>query len=108
MSLWLSDHLVGGRRERPVIRQTGHLSTRLLRDVWPVNVALEPDRVVLLDWDVPGRALPALEVAWWIAGAAGNVPVTREQILHDVRALYPRWNDVDFGFNKALDAGLVG
>lgn len=85
-------------------------------DLWPVNIALEPDRVVLLDWDLPTWAPPALEVAWWIAGAAANVTATREQILDDFRALYPGWHDenalnvalfaglVDFGWNKALDA----
>ena len=91
-------------------------ATLIHGDLWPVNVALEPDRVVLLDWDVATWAPPALEVAWWIAGAAANVAATREQILDDFRALYPGWHDedslkvalfaslVDFGWNKALDA----
>jgi hypothetical protein len=110
---------VAAVHERPTIlvhALSRYKPTLIHGDLWPVNVALEPDRVVLLDWDLASWAPPALEVAWWIAGAAGNVAATRQQILDDFRAHHPRWHNedalkaalfaglVDFGWNKALDA----
>jgi len=91
-------------------------ATLIHGDLWPVNVALEPDRVVLLDWDLATWAPPALEVAWWIAGASAHLATSRELILADFTTLYPDWQQadalrvalfaglVDFGWNKALDA----
>lgn len=84
-------------------------------DLFPVNVALTTDEVVLLDWGWASWAPPALDIEWWLLGSA-VIDATRDEILADYREIAgPAYDDVavrlmmvagllDLGWNKALDS----
>lgn len=84
-------------------------------DLWLVNLALEPDQVVLLDWALATAGPPALDLAVFLTGSAAHVEPTREELiaefcsrsaLTDERAvdLALLFGLLDMGWNKALDA----
>lgn len=91
-------------------------STLLHGDLGLVNIALEPDRVTLLDWSLACWAPPVVEFVSFLAGNAGQVRASREQIVADYRAVAGGWQDdagtalgfvaglLHLGWNKALDA----
>jgi hypothetical protein len=92
-------------------------ATLLHADAWPVNVALEPDQVVFLDWAIATCGPPALDVAVVLTGVADHIDGTRDDVLDRFRAaagpdlLPPASIDLallfglaDMGWNKALDA----
>lgn len=84
-------------------------------DLWLVNAAFEPGRVVLLDWGVATEAPGAFDFATFLMGASA-VKVDRDDLLDEVRAVQGDGHDetalrlallaavVDLGWNKALDA----
>ncbi|MGQ0519743.1 MAG: hypothetical protein ACT4PX_01165 [Actinomycetota bacterium] len=84
-------------------------------DRWLVNVALEPDRVVLLDWNLATEAPGALDVATFLMGASA-LDVAPDDLLHEARLAAGDGHDeialrlallaavADLGWNKALDA----
>lgn len=84
-------------------------------DLWLVNLALEPDRVVVLDWAIATAGPPALDLAVFLTGSAANVEPTREDLITEFRArseltdaraveLALLFGLLDMGWNKALDA----
>ncbi|HUR77537.1 MAG TPA: phosphotransferase [Acidimicrobiales bacterium] len=84
-------------------------------DLWPVNVALEPDQVVFLDWAIATAAPPALDLAVFLTGSASQMEPSREDAIAMFRAVSPAADDdavalallfglADMGWNKALDA----
>jgi len=85
-------------------------------DLATVNMALEGDDLVLLDWAMPVAAPGALDLTRFVAGCAQVVDVPREQMLADYRAAAGPACDDDamdlallaaliwLGWNKALDA----
>ena len=91
-------------------------STLIHGDLWLVNVALEPDQVTLLDWDLATWAPPALEFALFLTGNASQVDATIDELVHDFRAVSGDEHDevalrlglvaglAELGWNKALDA----
>lgn len=91
-----------------------HPHTLLHGDLWPVNLALEPDRVTLLDWSVATWAPPVLELATFLTGAASQVEGGHDAILDVHRAVTRTDPDalrlglvaglLELGWNKALDA----
>jgi hypothetical protein len=95
-------------RARPATLVHGDLAT--------VNLAVEGDRLVLLDWGLAAAGPGALDIARFLAGCASVVDVSREQMLADYRdAAGPAYDDpamrlallaavVWLGWNKALDA----
>jgi len=95
-------------RTRPTTLVHGDLST--------VNLAIEDDRVVLLDWGLAAAGPGALDVARFVAGCSSVVDVSREQMIADYReAAGTAYDDaamqlallaalVWLGWNKALDA----
>lgn len=89
--------------------------TMLHADLWLVNLALEPDGVVLLDWAVATAGPPALDLVIFLSGSAAHVEPSREEIIAEFRTLSPRVSDqamdlallqglLEMGWNKALDA----
>lgn len=95
-------------RARPTTLVHGDLST--------VNMAIEGDTLVLLDWALAAAAPGALDLTRFIAGCASVVEVSREQMIADYReAAGPAYDEramrlalladlVWLGWNKALDA----
>ena len=95
-------------RARPATLVHGDLST--------VNLAIEGDTVVLLDWGLATEAPGALDIARFIAGCSSVVDVSREQMIADYEeAVGPAYDEsamqlallaalVWLGWNKALDA----
>jgi hypothetical protein len=95
-------------RARPSTLVHGDLST--------VNLAIEGDTVVLLDWGLSAVGPGALDVTRFIAGCASVVDVSREQMIADYRDAAGAAYDetamqlallaalVWLGWNKALDA----
>ncbi len=91
-------------------------STLVHGDLATVNLALEADRVVLVDWAMPARAPAALDVSRFIAGCASVVDASREAMLADYREVAGATYDDDamrlallsglvwLGWNKAFDA----
>jgi hypothetical protein len=85
-------------------------------DLTTVNVAIEDDRIVLLDWSLACSAPGALDLARFLAGCASVVDVSREQMIEDYRLAAGPAFDNDamdlailggllwLGWNKALDA----
>jgi thiamine kinase-like enzyme len=85
-------------------------------DLATVNMALEGDRLVLIDWAMPTAAPGALDVARFIAGCASVVDCSREELMDAYRrAAGPAYDDRSMrlallsglmwlGWNKALDA----
>ena len=84
-------------------------------DLWLVNTAFEPDRVVFLDWALATAAPGAFDFATFLMGASG-IQATLDELLDDVRSVQAERHDetalrlallaavVDLGWNKALDA----
>ncbi|MGE0296304.1 MAG: hypothetical protein AB7R99_06400 [Pseudonocardia sp.] len=91
-----------------------HPHTLLHGDLWPVNLALEADRVTLLDWSVATWAPPVLELATFLTGAASQVEGGHDAIVDAYRAVTCTEPDalrlamvaglLELGWNKALDA----
>jgi aminoglycoside phosphotransferase (APT) family kinase protein len=85
-------------------------------DLSTVNLAIEGDTVVLLDWGLSAVGPGALDVTRFIAGCASVVDVSREQMIADYRDAAGAAYDetamqlallaalVWLGWNKALDA----
>jgi hypothetical protein len=100
--------LASALRSRPCTLVHGDLAT--------VNLAIEGDTLVLLDWGLAAVAPGALDLARFIAGCASVVDVPREQMIADYRAAAgPAYDEtamrlsllaglVWLGWNKALDA----
>lgn len=100
------------RLSDPLARRPG---TLIHGDLWLVNVALEQDRVTLLDWDLATRAPTALEFALFLDGNSSRVDASRDELVEDFRSLSADDHDevalrlalfaglVDLGWNKALD-----
>jgi hypothetical protein len=101
--------LVDALARRPCTLVHGDLAT--------VNMALEGDGLVLLDWAMPAAAPGALDVARFVAGCASVVDGgSREQLLADYREAAGEAYDAEamrlallgglvwLGWNKALDA----
>lgn len=98
----------------PLRRRAG--STLLQGDLWLPNIALEPDRVVVIDWALATQGPPIIEFASFLAGCASQVRATREEILDDIRRLMGERHDedtmrlglvhgiVEMGWNMALHA----
>ncbi|RNM11630.1 phosphotransferase [Nocardioides pocheonensis] len=77
-------------------------------------------RTVLIDWEIPGRAAPLSDLAWYLAINCRRLPVTKETAIDQYRAALERhgiatdpWWDrqlalcllgalVQFGWEKAL------
>jgi hypothetical protein len=99
-----------------VSRLAARPATLLHGDLWLVNLALEPDQVVLFDWGLATWGPPALEIASFLAGNAGQVQASRDLILDDYRRLAGEHHDepglqlgllaglLELGWNKALHA----
>jgi hypothetical protein len=91
-------------------------STMIHGDFGLVNLALEPEHVTLLDWNIATAAPPAVEVALFLAACASGVDASREQIIDDFRiASGEHYDDtnmrlaliagvLELGWNKAVDA----
>jgi len=85
-------------------------------DLATVNMALDGDDLVLLDWAMPVAAPGPLDVARFIAGCSSVVDLSREEMLAAYRdAAGPAYDEtamrlalllglVWLGWNKALDA----
>lgn len=84
-------------------------------DLWLTNMAFEPDRVTLLDWDLCTYAPAALDLVSFMVGSASRVDVPKARMLDDFRAAWGADHDevalrlallgglVELGWNKALD-----
>lgn len=92
----------------PVTMNHGDLAT--------VNMAIQDDTLVLIDWAMPTAAPGALDVARFIAGCSSVVDLGREELLSAYReAAGPAYDErcerlsllagtLWLGWNKALDA----
>jgi hypothetical protein len=99
--------LVRALRSRPLTLTHGDLAT--------VNVAVEGDDLVLLDW-LPCASPGAVDIARFVAGCSSVVDMSREELLAAYRdAAGPAYDEeamhlallaglVWLGWNKALDA----
>jgi hypothetical protein len=100
----------------PLARALRACPTTLLHgDLSTVNMALEDDTVVLLDWALAAAGPGALDLTRFLAGCASVVDSTREQMIADYReAAGPAYDEramrlalladlVWLGWNKALD-----
>jgi hypothetical protein len=100
--------LANALRARPTSLVHGDLAT--------VNLAIEGDSVVLLDWGLAAVGPGALDITRFLAGCSSVVVVPREQMLADYREAAGAAYDgpamrlallaalVWLGWNKALDA----
>jgi hypothetical protein len=91
-------------------------ATLMHADAWLVNVALCPETVVLLDWNLATAGPGLLDAVMFAFGCASHVDLPREGVVAAARrwcggdvddqlwqaALF--WALCDMGWNKALDA----
>ncbi len=84
-------------------------------DIWLVNLAIEPEQVVLLDWAIATAAPPALDLSIFLTGAAANMACSRADAIDEFVRRSPTTSTdgvacamlyglVEMGWNKALDA----
>ncbi len=96
------------------LRGTGP-STLCHADLWPVNLALEPEQVTLLDWAIATEAPPVLDLEIYLTGSSSHVTCSRDEVIELFRAASPSCSDealalglfaglCDMAWNKALDA----
>ncbi len=90
-------------------------TTLVHADLWPVNVALTHDEVVVLDWALATEAPAAFEYSTFLMGAA-DASAGLEELMDDIREAQGSMYDdrmmglallaslVDLGWNLALDA----
>jgi hypothetical protein len=102
------DPLTRALQSRPVTLTHGDLAV--------VNMAVELDDLVLIDWAMPTAAPGALDIARFIAGCASVVDLSREEMLAVYeQAAGPAYDETAMrlgmlasltwlGWNKALDA----
>ena len=67
-----------------MLRKTG--TTLLHADPWPVNIALDRDQVIFLDWGVATAGPPALDLALFLWGASGTLTVHPDAVIDEFRA----------------------
>lgn len=91
-------------------------TTMIHSDLWPVNLALEPDAVVLIDWALATAGPPAMDLAIFLTGAAAHIEPTREELVEEFRQRSGALCDdrairlallaglMELGWNKAIDA----
>ncbi|MGH3330525.1 MAG: hypothetical protein ACRDPJ_04380 [Nocardioidaceae bacterium] len=90
--------LVAALESRPVTLLHGDLTT--------VNMAVEGDRLTLLDWALPALAPGAVDIARFLAGCSSVVDLSREEVLAVYRdACGPSYDDYAMGL--ALVSGLL-
>jgi hypothetical protein len=99
--------LVDGLAAGPVTLAHGDLAT--------VNMAFEPDRLILLDWAMPVAAPGALDIARFLVGCGHVVDLDADAVIEAYRdAAGPAYDDTAMelallsalgwlGWNKALD-----
>jgi hypothetical protein len=96
------------------LRATGPM-TLAHADLWLVNLAIETDTVVLLDWAIASEAPPVLDLSNFLTGTAAHMESSREDVIEMFRRHSPSCNDdavalgllagiCEMGWNKALDA----
>jgi hypothetical protein len=85
-------------------------------DLATVNMALETDELVLLDWSMPTLAPGAVDIARFVAGCSSVVDLSREDLIRTYRAACRSSYDEKamrlallggllwLGWNKALDS----
>ena len=91
-------------------------TTLLHGDCWLVNLAIEGDVLIPMDWGLATNGPPVLDFMTFCVGATSNVTMAREDLLDlarascgafandDVFALGEFWTLMELGWNKALDA----
>jgi aminoglycoside phosphotransferase (APT) family kinase protein len=91
-------------------------TTLLHGDLWLVNLAIEPDLVVFLDWALATTGPAALDVAIFLTGSAAHMEPSREGLIELFRIRSAELTDdramdlallaglAEMGWNKALDA----
>ncbi len=103
------------RHSGPFVAALAASGTTLLHgDFWFVNIALEDDCLVLLDWGLATAGPPALDFIMFCIGGMSNVAMSREEFRAEARAacggnddtfaLAQFWALMELGWNKALDA----
>ena len=90
-------------------------STLIHGDLRLHNMGLESDRLVLLDWELVGKAPPSVDFGWYLIISASRIDATREQLIDDFREVSGDRLDayalemglisalVFLGWNKAID-----
>lgn len=92
---------------RPLVERLARGGLTLTHgDLRDDNLALEGERVVLLDWDMATAATPAVEFAWYLCHDAWRIDATHDEIAADFRAAAgDRVGDDDLALG--LISGLV-
>ncbi len=69
----------------------------------------EDGRTILLDWQWPGRAVPLVDLAWYLAVNCDRLPISKEDTIAAYRAaLRARGIDTEGWFDPALALALLG
>jgi aminoglycoside phosphotransferase (APT) family kinase protein len=100
----------------PLVEQLEkHPQTLIHGDLRLHNMGLSDDRVVLIDWELVGRAPPAVDLAWYLIISASRIDASREDVIADYREIAgERFDPVAWdlacigalmwlGWNKAID-----
>ncbi len=104
------------RDAAPLAAALSRSGTTLLHgDFWLVNLALDGDTLIPLDWGIATEGPPAIDFITFAIGGMSNVAMSRDALLAaaraacgpaadpDVLALAEYWALMELGWNKALD-----
>jgi hypothetical protein len=81
-------------------------TTLIHGDLRDENLALEEDRVVLLDWGVATQGHPATEFAWFLVHDAWRIEATHDELVEDFRRARGAADD-PYALELGLISGLV-
>jgi hypothetical protein len=88
---------------RPLATELQRCGTTLIHgDLRDEHVALEDDRLVLLDWGLATQAHPAVDFAWYLVHDAWRIDATHDEIVEDFRHVMRQRDDP-----RAVELGLV-
>jgi hypothetical protein len=100
----------------PLVDAMAHCPATLVHgDLATVNMAVEPDQLVLLDWSMTAVAPGAVDIARFLAGCSSVVDLSREDVISAYRAACTSYDEramrlalltglLWLGWNKALDS----
>ena len=95
----------------PLVAALDALPQTLVQGDWKMgNLGRRPDgRTILLDWAFPGRAPPAIDLAWYVALNVERLPPSKDDTIVAYRRALERHGVPTGGWwDRQLDLALLG
>ncbi|MGY2873714.1 hypothetical protein ACVW00_000904 [Marmoricola sp. URHA0025 HA25] len=95
----------------PLVRALATTPQTLVHGNWKFDNLGTDDRgrTVLIDWELPGRAAPLSDLAWYLAINCRRLPTSKEAVIEAYRAALERQGvDTEPWWDRQLALALVG